>query len=434
VGYPKPSSRLRWWAGLTLAVAVAAVLAIALVGCARETEPVVAPEPEATVTPPPSDEETRSVPPLDQIELTLEPVVDGLDAPLFVTHAGDGSGRLFVLEQPGRVRVVRDGVLLERYFLDVSGSVSLGGERGLLGIAFAPEFERSGRFYVNYTDTDGATTVVRYTAEDPDSDAPVLGKPEEILRIDQPYSNHNGGCVVFGPDGFLYIGMGDGGSGGDPENRAQDPDALLGKMLRIEVEGHGRSTASQRGRYGIPVDNPSVGGEASEIWALGLRNPWRFSFDRATGDLWIGDVGQSAWEEIDFQKAGSDGGENYGWNRFEGSHSYPEGDPVSAEAGYVFPVVEYSHDAGRSITGGYVYRGTESPDLVGVYLYGDFGTGRIWGFESEERARMAGRSPQNREFLSAGFAISSFGEDELGEVYVVDYDGGVYRITASQTR
>ena len=323
--------------------------------------------------------------------------------------------------------MVRDGSLSDRAYLDVSEKVSYGGEQGLLGLAFAPGFADNGRFYVNYTDQQGATVVERYTADDPASDAPSFEEPERIVRIEQPYANHNGGCIVFGQDGYLYIGMGDGGSGGDPEDRAQDPHELLGKLLRIEVEGHGRSTRSQRGAYGVPVDNPVVDGSTSEIWALGLRNPWRFSFDRATRDLWIGDVGQNAWEEIDFLPADAEGGANFGWNLFEANYTYPEGEPAGEETGYIFPIVEYARDAGRSVTGGYVYRGLQWPELSGIYLYGDFETGKLWGLETPERS--PGRSPENRELLATGLAISSFGEDEDGEVYVVDYGGTVYRIT-----
>jgi glucose/arabinose dehydrogenase len=342
------------------------------------------------------------------VRLALQPVVaSGLDTPVFVTHAGDGSGRLFVIEQGGRIRIVANGALAAAPFLDISSRVLAGGERGLLGLAFHPDYPRNGRYFVNYTRRpDGATVIAEYRVS---ADAGVSGGDERVLLvIEQPYANHNGGMIAFGADRFLYIGMGDGGSGGDPQNRAQNRQQLLGKMLRIDV---------QRTPYGIPPDNPFVGGGGRpEIWALGLRNPWRFSFDRQTHELWAGDVGQNAWEEIDVIRRGG----NYGWRLMEGAHCYT---PSSCDRqGLELPVAEYAHDTGRcSVTGGYVYRGAAIPRLAGMYVYGDYCSGEIFGLRGSTR----------RVVLDTSLAISSFGEDEAGEVYVVDYRGGaVYRLIA----
>ncbi|WP_374713584.1 PQQ-dependent sugar dehydrogenase [Symbiobacterium terraclitae] len=348
------------------------------------------------------------------VAIALEPVVDGLENPLYVTHAGDGSGRLYVLEQPGRVRVVEGGRLLEAPFLDLTDRVlSRGNEQGLLGLAFAPDFAGSGTFYVHYTGRpDGRTVLARYRLKGGD---PYRGDPdseEVLLTVEQPYANHNGGALLFGPDSCLYLALGDGGSAGDPENRAQNLESLLGKILRLDV--------SQPGPYRVPPDNPFVGREGrDEIWAYGLRNPWRISFDRATGDLYIADVGQNAIEEVNFQPADSRGGENYGWRVWEGSRRYAQGEAPGA----VFPVAEYTHaEGGCSITGGYVYRGKAIPGLVGTYLYGDYCTGYIWGLT---RANGEWRTAR---LLDSNANITSFGEDEEGEVYVVDRRGTIYRI------
>jgi glucose/arabinose dehydrogenase len=334
-----------------------------------------------------------------------------LDRPVYLTHAGDGSGRLFIVEKPGRIRIVKDGDLLPDPFLDITDRTrSTGNEQGLLGLAFDPQYRTNGRFFVDYIDLNGNTVVARYlvSADNPDKADPASGAA--ILRVNQPYANHNGGDLVFGPDGYLYIGMGDGGSAGDPLGNGQRLDTLLGKLLRIDVRSD---------PYAIPPDNPFLGraGARPEIWAYGLRNPWRFSFDRATGDLYIGDVGQDAYEEIDFQPAGSAGGQNYGWNIMEGLHPYKGGDT----AGLVPPVAEYSHDGGNcSVTGGYVYRGTRIPPLQGTYLFGDYCTGTIWVLR-----RIAGEwRMADWSGFSFGFPISSFGEDESGELYILDYKAG----------
>ena len=341
------------------------------------------------------------------VRIALQPVVaEGVSNPVFVTHAGDGSGRLFVVEQPGRIRVVAGGALAPAPFLDIAARVVSGGERGLLGLAFHPDYPRTRRYFVNYTRRpDGATVIAEYQVSAADSN--VSARTERVLLvIEQPYPNHNGGMIAFGADGFLYIGMGDGGAGGDPQNRAQNRQDLLGKMLRIDVNG--------AQPYAIPPDNPFVGGGARpEIWALGLRNPWRFSFDRQTHELWAGDVGQGSWEEIDIVRRGG----NYGWRLMEGAHCY---NPARCDRqGLELPIAEYANSGNRcSITGGYVYRGTAIPRLAGMYVYGDYCSGEIFGLRAGTR----------RVLLDTRLSISSFGEDEAGEMYVVDLRGGVYRL------
>ena len=355
------------------------------------------------------------------IDINIDEVVaSGLDHPVQVTHANDGSGRLFVVEQPGVIRIIQNGILLPDPFLDIKGRVLYGGERGLLGLAFPPNYASVGHFYVNYTRRpDGSTVVARFKAV---GNQAAADSEQPILTVAQPYANHNGGQLAFGPlDGYLYIGMGDGGSAGDPRNHAQDPATLLGKMLRIDVE----SGASP---YGIPPDNPFVGAgdPLDEIWALGLRNPWRFSFDRATGDLYIADVGQNAWEEISFQAAGTPGGLNFGWRCKEGNHDYN----FSAECAtrqLTDPIAEYGHDLGQSVTGGFVYRGSQFPALVGRYFYADYVQGQIWSIAllGSDPARWSAPVLE----LDTDLNISSLGEDEQGELYVVDYGGTVRRLT-----
>ena len=343
-------------------------------------------------------------------ELVPELRVAGVDLPVHVAHAGDGSGRLFVVEQRGRIRVVTNGVLQPTPFLDITARVGCCGERGLLSVAFPPGYAAKGHFYVDYTDRTGTTVVARYrVSADPDLADP--GSEQVVLTVAQPYSNHNGGQLAFGPDGYLYVGMGDGGSAGDPQGNGQRPDALLGKLLRVDVE-------SGTQPYAIPADNPfrTAAGWRPEIWALGLRNPWRFSFDRSTGDVWIADVGQSRYEEIDFQPGSSPGGQNYGWRTMEGAHCYNP-DPCST-VGLVLPVVEYARAEGCSVTGGHVYRGSRWPRMHGVYLYGDYCSGRIWG------VRRSGQQFVNALLLDSPFTITTFGEGEDGTVYVADYSRG----------
>lgn len=344
--------------------------------------------------------------------LTLNPVVGGFVQPINITHAGDGSGRLFVTERGGVVRIVRNGVAATTPFLDLSALVqSTDAEQGLLGIAFPPSFAERGNFYVHYTGLGGVgdTVMARYTVGAvADLADPASGVT--LLSAVQPFVNHNGGQLAFGPDGMLYIGLGDGGAGGDPLANAQNPGSLLGKILRLDVE----STTGVL----IPPDNPF----ANEVWTLGLRNPWRFSFDRATGDLYIGDVGESQFEEIDFQPFGAVGGQNYGWNVMEGLHCFT--DPSCDGSTFTLPVAEYAHGAGDcSVTGGFVYRGAQYPSLQGIYFYGDFCSGRIWGL------RRVGAAWENQLLLDSSLLISSFGEDEAGNLYVADLAGGaIYKI------
>lgn len=392
--------------------AVALVLAsmgLLASACARP-EPVSVPAPRPAQPWTGGAESTAGPVPLDALEVTLEPVAQGFERPLFVTHAGDGSGRLFVLEQAGRVRVLRDGVLSEGAFLDVGNRISDGGERGLLGLAFAPDFRSSGVFYVNYTDRGDDTVVARFTANDPTSDRPKLSGPTEVLRIEQPFSNHNGGCIVFEPGTErLWVGTGDGGSGGDPGDRAQNPRDLLGKMLVLDF------SAGEKPR--------------PRVIQSGVRNPWRFSFDRETRDLWIGDVGQNAWEEIDFVPLAEAAGVNWGWNLWEGTQPYPSGSNPKRE-GYRFPITEYGRDEGQSVTGGYVYRGDTYPALAGTYLYADYSAGWIAGLQRLDENGDVLDEPRERTLVENAGNPSSFGEDENGDLYVCDHGGSLYRFTA----
>jgi len=360
------------------------------------------------------------------IHLDLTPVASGLSSPLLVTHAGDGSDRLFVVEQTGKVRIVKGGDLQSASFIDISRSVSGGGEQGLLGLAFHPSYEINGKVYLSYTDLNGTSVIREYrvSASNPDRVDGTSGRT--LLRVKQPYANHNGGHIAFGPDGYLYIGLGDGGSGGDPGNRAQSPVTLLGKLLRVDVN---KRTGSLP--YGIPSTNPYVGRSGlDQIWAFGLRNPWRFSFDRSTGDLWIGDVGQGVWEEVDraLASSGRNAGRavNYGWRVMEGAHCFS---PSSGcvRTGRTLPLTEYGHTNGRcSITGGYVYRGTTYPDLVGAYLFADYCSGEVWFVD-----RGAARGVTPTRALDTNSRITSFGEDEAGELYLTSAEGTVYRISDS---
>ena len=348
--------------------------------------------------------------------IEIKPIITGLVKPVSITHAGDGSGRLFITLQGGLIVVYDGNEVLPAPYLDLSTLVSSGGEQGFLSTAFHPNYKSNGFFFVNYTNTNGDTVVARYTV----SADPNVANPDSalvVLTMTQPYSNHNGGQLQFGPDGYLYIGMGDGGSGGDPENKAQNPGTLLGKMLRIDVDSGNP--------YAIPATNPFVGNleVLDEIWALGLRNPWRFSFDRLTGDIFIADVGQSEWEEVNFQPASSSGGENYGWRLMEGTHCYNP--PADCNDGSLaLPILEYSHDVGCSVTGGYRYRGSQNTSLYGIYLYADYCTGRIWGATDH-----GGGEWSSSELLDTNFFISTFGEDEAGEIYFADLGSGtIYQI------
>lgn len=350
------------------------------------------------------------------------PVASGFNSPLFVTHSGDGSGRLFLVEQDGYIFVLDENGTYDDFdpFLDISALLSQdvfqGGytERGLLGLAFHPNFAENGLFFINHTDVNGDTIVARYHVNPDDPNHADVTSRTELLKIPQPYYDHNGGVMAFGPDGYLYIGVGDGGSfGDDPGATAQRLDVLLGKILRIDVDSD---------TYSVPEDNPFVGTEGAlpEIWAYGLRNPWRFSFDRATGDFYIGDVGQYTYEEIDFQAANSPGGENYGWYLLEGLHPY-KGEITSQIM--IPPVAEYRHNEGCAVTGGYVYRGEAMPELQGTYFFGDYCTGKIWTLKRDETGRW-----WMEFFMQTPAIISSFGEDEAGELYIVDYKGELYRL------
>jgi glucose/arabinose dehydrogenase len=329
--------------------------------------------------------------------------------PLALAHAGDA--RLFVVEQEGVIWVLENGGRLEKPFLDLRQRVNdRSNEQGLLGLAFHPDYISNGYFFVNYTGANGETRISRFSrSEDPnraDVNSEVL-----LLTIDQPYGNHNGGSIVFGPDGTLYISTGDGGSGGDPLENGQSLETLLGKILRVDID-----TALP---YDIPADNPfAQGGGLPEIWAYGLRNPWRIAFDTASGDLYIADVGQNQWEEINYQSASSSGGENYGWNLREGTHAYTDG-----KADWQDPVAEYSHDFGCSVTGGEVVRDLRMPAWASLYLYGDYCSGRIWGLLRAEDGTW-----QSQLLFETNFTISAFGQDAEGRIYLVDHRGGIYRL------
>lgn len=353
-----------------------------------------------------------------QSQIQLTRVAAGLNHPTDIENAGDGSKRLFIAQQDGIIRVLQNGVLLPAPFLDISGRTVGDGESGLLGLAFPPDYQRKQYFYVNYTNLDGDTVIARYRATTADSD---IADPESetiLLTIAQPFTNHNGGLLRFGPDGYLYIAMGDGGGAEDTLGNAQNPASLLGKMLRIDVE-------SDPGRLRIPPDNPFLANSSyrPEIWAVGLRNPWRFSFDRSTGDLWIADVGQDRAEEVNFQPAASRGGENYGWNPMEGLQCLHDG---CTSDGFVLPVAEYEHTDGCAVIGGFVYRGKLFDDLRGIYFYADHCSGYMWGLRGESGPWVS------RLLLQAGFSISAFGEDETGELFLAAHGNGeIYRITAA---
>ena len=341
----------------------------------------------------------------DSNNYTWQLLVSGLERP--VNLQADGSGRLFVIEKVGRIRILQNGQLLPTPFLDITDRVgSSGNEQGLLGLAFHPSYAQNGCFFVNYTNKSGNTVIARYQV----SNDPNIADPTsevKLLGVKQPFPNHNGGSLAFGPDGYLYAGLGDGGAAGDPFGNGQKTNTLLGKILRLDVDS--------AEPYAIPADNPF----GNEIWAYGLRNPWRISFDQLTDDLYIGDVGQNEWEEIDFVPAGSPGGLNFGWNQFEGNHPY-SGNP--SNAGMIFPVAEYSHqEGGCSVTGGYVYRGS-MPEWNGIYLYGDYCSGKVWGLIKSANGW------QSQLLFDTNATITSFGQDEAGEVYLLSDMGEVYKL------
>ena len=348
----------------------------------------------------------------------LHEVARDFSRPVEITHAGDA--RLFVVEQEGRIMIVKAGRRVEEPFLDIRSEVSCCGERGLLGLAFPPDYAESGHFFVDYTGVGGHTVIARFTVSPGDPDRADPRSRVTVLSITQPFSNHNGGQVRFGPDGMLWIGMGDGGSGGDPMNNAQSLDTLLGKILRIDVSDL---------PYTIPPDNPFVGhvGIRPEIWSYGWRNPWRFSFDRLSHALFVGDVGQNGWEEIDFEPP-NEGGRNYGWRTMEGTHCF---DPQNGcdQTGLTLPILEYGHDEGCSVTAGFRYRGKRAPNLGESYVYGDYCSGTIW------RAEESGGEWTSSVMMRTPLRITAFGEDMDGELYVADHrEGVIYRFEGERKR
>ena len=395
-----------------LAVLLAVVMAIAVAGCVtvRATG-----TPGASPTPSSPDGPVG----LANLVVTLEPFTSVEGGPLAIAAPDDGSGRLFVVAQDGRIWVVDpDGAVRPEPLVDLRPFLVSGGEQGLLGLALHPGFPSDPRVYVDYT--TGTQDVIATLSLDPgDPNRLDRGTLRQILAVDDPYPNHNGGDLLFGPDGYLYAFMGDGGSGGDPLGNGQNREALLGKVLRLDVDHPSGDVP-----YSAPTSNPFVGAAGrDEIWLMGLRNPWRNSFDRATGDLWIGDVGQGAWEEVDVARAGT-GGLNFGWNRMEGNHCYPPGADCSSD-GLTPPVAEYGHDRGCTVVGGYVYRGTMSTALAGVYLFADYCSGRMFALDpSTDGFR------QPVEVGNAGGNVSSFGEDAAGELYLLQLNGEVSRVVA----
>jgi glucose/arabinose dehydrogenase len=351
--------------------------------------------------------------------LQLANSVSGLASPVGLESARDGSGRLFVLEQAGRIRIIRNGAVSAAPFLDIAAKVASGGELGLLGLTFHPAYVSNRKFYVDYTRPMGAlweTVIAEYLASTANPDLADAASERILLTVAQPFSNHNGGQLAFGPDGFLYIALGDGGSGGDPMGNGQNLQPLLGKILRIDVNGSSGGRA-----YAIPADNPfATGGGAPEILAYGFRNPWRFSFDSVAGTLFAGDVGQDSFEEVDIVQKGG----NYGWNIVEGTHCLQPASGCNM-TGLTLPIIDYGRDQGSTVIGGFVYRGPTIPTLVGAYVFGDFGSGRIWGL----RQGLSG-AWERTQLAATGKSISSFGRDENGELYVVDYSGLVWRLIA----
>lgn len=350
--------------------------------------------------------------PVEQVtSIHLEPVLAGFEQPTYLTHAGDD--RLFIVEKTGRIFIAQNGQRLESPFLDVRQLVgSEGSEQGLLSIAFHPAYLENGRFFINYTNLDGHTVVAAYRVRADDPNSADMASEQILMTIGQPFAVHNGGLMIFGPDGYLYIGIGDGGTSGDFFSNAQNNGNLLGTILRVDVD--------YSDPYAVPADNPFINDDAvrSEIWSYGLRNPWRFSFDPLTGDLYIADVGQFGWEEVNFQEAGSRGGQNYGWDILEGTHCYNQ-DECETD-GYILPVAEYSHqEGGCAIVGGHVYRGTQFLELNGNYFFADYCTGKVWGLVRVEDGRW-----QTTELLDSDELFSSFGEDINRELYILGIVSG----------
>ena len=415
-----PGRRSRIGHVVTAAAAVAIVLLLAACGSSGSRPSIVtprpapstattAPGPSGAASPAPSASPAGSVAAFDphDVKPVVTTVVGGFKSPVDVADPGDGSGRLFVVEQAGRIRVVHDGALVDRPFLDITDRIASGGERGLLGLAFHPGYPNDPRFFVNYTDRNGDTVIASYHVSASDPDVADPASEVVLLHVDQPYANHNGGGTVFGPDGMLYLALGDGGSGGDPQGNGQRVDTLLAKILRIDVDH-----PDQGKTYGIPPDNPYVGvnGARPEIWMTGLRNPWRFRFDPATGDLWIGDVGQSKWEEIDAAREGQRG-LDFGWNITEGFHCYQPSDGCD-QSGLTPPVAEYGHDLGCAVIGGVVFRGAAQGALAGGYVFGDACSDNLWLLDPAGDGR---REPVIAATI--GRTLSSINAADDGTVY-----------------
>jgi glucose/arabinose dehydrogenase len=372
---------------------------------------------------------TASLSPLLHAEVATKPIAKGFERPVWAGVPEGTAGKLWVMEQAGRVHIldVATGEWKGKPFLDISDLVTRkGNEEGLLGLAFAKDFATSGRFYVNYTDKEKQTKIVRYTSKDKLTTDPATA--EELLVYPSEFENHNGGWIGFGPDGYLYIANGDGGSGNDPKQRAQDLNNLLGKILRIDV-------SPEKG-YKVPADNPFVGqaDHKPEIWSYGVRNPWRNSFDRETGDFWIADVGQGLWEEVNFIPNGKSKGVNFGWRLREGLIATPTKDVGGELAGAYEPIYVYKHgkadNEGLSITGGYVYRGSAVPELKGRYVFADYQNPRIWSFKAED-GKAADFKDHTKTLQPEGGRInliSAFAEDNKGELFILDHTGGIYQI------
>jgi len=393
-------------------ISIVALLALStvLLECGGSSSSPAPPAPAPPAAPPP---------PSGPLVLTLTPVLSGLNSPVDLQNAADGSGRLFVVEQQGQIRIVTNNSLMPTPFLDITSLVDFGGEKGLLGLAFHPAYSQNRRFFVNYDRVISGqmqTVIAEFqtSASNPNQADP--NSQRILFTVNQPFPNHKGGQLAFGPDGFLYIGLGDGGSAGDPLGNAQNRQVLLGKMLRIDVDH-----TSPGLQYAIPSDNPFLNGvDRGEVWAYGLRNPWRFSFDVPSGRLFVADVGQDKFEEIDILQKGG----NFGWNIMEGLHCFKPSSGCNM-TGLILPITEYDHSQGDAVIGGYVYRGAAIPRLSGTYLFSDFESGTIWGLTENSTGQWT-----RSQLIAGGRNISSFGRDEAGELYVLDYSGSLLRITA----
>lgn len=416
-------------------------MVLAIAGCASPApqptvssssqSPISTPGPTSTAIstaePPGTEQPTAVVPATETPSVApsgtgsiIQPFASGFSSLTFATNAGDRSGDLYVVAQAGQIYKLAPGESAPGTpWLDISGRISSGGERGLLGLAFHPDYASNGRFFVDYTNVDGNSIISEFSrAADGRAD---VASERVLMEVEQPYANHNGGMLAFGPDGYLYIGFGDGGSEGDPQGNGQNLTTELGKILRIDVDSGDP--------YEIPPDNPfqqiqTSTDDLSAIWDWGLRNPWRFSFDRLSGALFIGDVGQGQTEEIDVEPPGQ-GGRNYGWNTMEGDHCYNASS--CNETGLTLPVATYSHADGCAVTGGCVYRGTLWPAMAGRYFYGDYCSGRVWSFDADQA--IAGQPVTPQLFGQTSLSITTFGQDEAGELYIGDTSGGIYSLT-----